>query len=68
MAIAERVTELAAAALLFTCERIPDRNTAQPALLKLNKRWRRAMPLILIWAIPAVLVIGGAGYYLVHVH
>ena len=26
------------------------------------------MPLLLIWAVPAVIVIGGAGYWLVHLH
>jgi hypothetical protein len=26
------------------------------------------MPVILLWAIPAVIVIGGAGYWLVHLH
>ena len=28
----------------------------------------RDMPLLLIWAVPAVIVIGGAGYWLVHLH
>jgi hypothetical protein len=28
----------------------------------------RTMPLLLLWAVPAVIVIGGAGYWLVHVH
>jgi hypothetical protein len=26
------------------------------------------MPVLLIWAVPAVIVIGGAGYWLVHMH
>jgi hypothetical protein len=31
--------------------------------------WRRGtMPLLLLWAVPAVIVVGGAGYWLVHMH
>lgn len=26
------------------------------------------MPVLLLWAVPAVIVIGGAGYWLVHLH
>jgi hypothetical protein len=26
------------------------------------------MPVILLWAIPAIIVIGGASYYLVRIH
>jgi hypothetical protein len=26
------------------------------------------MPVLLLWAIPAVLVIGGGGYWLLHLH
>jgi hypothetical protein len=26
------------------------------------------MPVILLWAIPTIIVIGGASYYLIHVH
>jgi hypothetical protein len=26
------------------------------------------MPVLLLWAVPAVIVIGGAGYWLVHMH
>jgi len=26
------------------------------------------MPVILLWAIPAVIVIGGGGYWLLHLH
>lgn len=26
------------------------------------------MPVILLWAIPAVIVIGGGGYWLMHLH
>jgi hypothetical protein len=28
----------------------------------------RIMPVLLLWAVPAVIVIGGAGYWLVHLH
>jgi len=28
----------------------------------------RIMPVLLLWAVPAVIVIGGAGYWLVHMH
>jgi hypothetical protein len=27
-----------------------------------------AMPVILLWAIPAVIVVGGGGYWLMHMH
>jgi hypothetical protein len=26
------------------------------------------MPVLLLWAVPAIIVIGGASYYLVHLH
>jgi len=26
------------------------------------------MPILLLWAIPAVIVVGGGAYYLVHLH
>jgi hypothetical protein len=26
------------------------------------------MPVILLWGLPAIVVIGGVGYYLVHMH
>jgi hypothetical protein len=26
------------------------------------------MPVILLWAVPAVIFVGGAGYFLVHMH
>jgi len=28
----------------------------------------RKMPVVLLWAIPTIIVIGGASYYLIHVH
>jgi hypothetical protein len=33
--------------------------------LKLEER---KMPVILLWGLPAIVVIGGVGYYLVHMH
>jgi hypothetical protein len=27
-----------------------------------------AMPILLLWAVPAVIVVGGAGYWLIHLH
>ena len=27
-----------------------------------------AMPVLLLWAVPAVIIVGGAGYWLVHMH
>ena len=48
--------------------------------LKIGNKWQfdllllrmsteeKIMPLLLIWAVPAVIVIGGAGYWLVHLH
>jgi len=32
------------------------------------KQRRGTMPVLLLWAVPAVIVIGGAGYWLVHLH
>jgi hypothetical protein len=32
------------------------------------KRRRKPMPVLLLWAVPAVVVIGGAGYWIVHMH
>jgi len=47
----------------------------QPELLALRerciregKREERIMPVVLMWAVPAVIVIGGVGYWLVHMH
>jgi hypothetical protein len=28
----------------------------------------RIMPVLLLWAVPAVIVIGGVGYWMVHLH
>jgi hypothetical protein len=33
-----------------------------------KKREERNMPILLLWAVPAVIVVGGAGYWLVHLH
>jgi hypothetical protein len=33
-----------------------------------QKREERKMPILLLWAVPAVIVVGGAGYWLVHMH
>jgi len=34
--------------------------------------WAKAeeafMPVLLLWAVPAVIVVGGAGYWLIHMH
>lgn len=27
-----------------------------------------SMPVLLLWAVPAVIVVGGAGYWLIHMH
>ena len=34
----------------------------------LTGREERTMPVLLLWAVPAVIVVGGAGYWLVHLH
>ena len=34
----------------------------------LEKTEERTMPVLLLWAVPAVIVIGGAGYWIVHMH
>jgi len=26
------------------------------------------MPVLILWAVPAVLIVGGVGYFLVHMH
>jgi len=36
------------------------------ALSVAGKREESKMPVLLLWAVPAVIVIGGAGYWLVH--
>jgi cytochrome c-type biogenesis protein CcmH/NrfF len=28
----------------------------------------RKMPVILLWGLPVIVVVGGVGYYLVHMH
>jgi hypothetical protein len=33
-----------------------------------TKREERNHPVLLLWAVPAVIVVGGAGYWLVHMH
>jgi hypothetical protein len=29
---------------------------------------RTAMPVFILWAIPAVIILGGGAYYIVHMH
>jgi len=38
------------------------------ALFGEGKREERIMPILVMWAVPAVIVIGGVGYWLVHMH
>jgi hypothetical protein len=33
-----------------------------------NLRRERNMPVIILWAIPAVIVIGGGAYWIMHLH
>jgi hypothetical protein len=33
-----------------------------------RQREERTMPILVMWAVPAVIVIGGVGYWLVHMH
>jgi hypothetical protein len=40
----------------------------RPRLLIEGKREERIMPILVMWAVPAVIVIGGVGYWLVHMH
>jgi len=35
---------------------------------KMRNSRRYIMPVLLLWAVPAVIVVGGAGYWLVHMH
>ena len=41
---------------------------AIPGVLSEGKREERIMPILVMWAVPAVIVIGGVGYWLVHMH
>ena len=50
-------------------------NRAEPELAaaaNVYSRWAKAeeafMPVLLLWAVPAVIVVGGAGYWLIHMH
>jgi hypothetical protein len=47
------------------------RHREQPAIqnvIELPKTKEVEMPVLLLWAVPAVIVVGGAGYWLVHMH
>jgi hypothetical protein len=35
---------------------------------KVNEQRENAMPVILLWGIPAIIVIGGGTYWLMHLH
>jgi len=53
--------------------RSPLRNNRNPAALprylgSAGYQEEAVMPVLVMWAIPAVVVIGGAGYFLVHMH
>lgn len=37
-------------------------------ITRLQETEETNMPVLLLWAVPAVIVIGGAGYWLVHLH
>ena len=39
-----------------------------PPLFYVGKHEERAMPILLLWAVPAVIFVGGVGYFLVHAH
>ena len=46
-----------------------NRNAALPRYLgSVAYQEEAVMPVLVMWAIPAVVVIGGAGYFLVHMH
>jgi len=42
--------------------------SGNPACCSSVKTEEEKMPVLLLWAVPAIIVIGGAGYYLVHLH
>jgi hypothetical protein len=49
------------------------KNDREPRAMPLRlffegKREERIMPILVMWAVPAVIVIGGVGYWLVHMH
>jgi hypothetical protein len=63
-----RTVRVAQSALLFAL-RSGRNNPAQQGLCN----WQallaeQTMPVILLWAIPTVIVIGGGGYWLMHLH
>ena len=35
---------------------------------KVNEQRENAMPVILLWGIPAIIVVGGGAYWLMHIH
>jgi hypothetical protein len=41
---------------------------AMGSVIPSHKPEERIMPVLLLWAVPAVIVIGGAGYWIVHMH
>jgi hypothetical protein len=63
-------------ALIAPYERFQDRASRNPP--ELHPRWgvlsstnlqrRTAMPVFILWAIPAVIVLGGGAYWIMHVH
>jgi hypothetical protein len=68
--IAGKILQIARSAPVVNAgKRIPDREQAVMFSVILMLVWRRGtMPLLLLWAVPAVIVVGGAGYWLVHMH
>ena len=54
----------------FKGTRFPPAGTTAsgPSFLIEGKRQERIMPVLVMWAVPAVIVIGGVGYWLVHMH
>ena len=43
-------------------------NVRYRVLLSTNRQRRTAMPVIILWAIPAVIILGGGAYWITHLH
>ena len=46
----------------------PELNLRYRVLLSTNRQRRTAMPVIILWAIPAVIILGGGAYWITHLH
>jgi hypothetical protein len=50
---------------------VPDRNAFVPGAFTnvvFATSWRRKMPVIILWAVPAIIAVGGGIYLISHMH